>query len=227
MPSPSFGTVLDRIGQTQAPLTPTVAMLLGITVLAVVVLPATWLVVRHVETMAHEGAHALVGSSAGGRIQGVRLKPNSNGETRVSSTGSTGNVITGAAGYLGSSAFGLGAAKLISVGHAVAVLWLSLLLLVILLALVRNSFGVFAVVVAGVVIYVVVRYTAVGTETVVAYLITWFLLLSGLRMVLEHGSHAGDAIILARATHVPRVLWAGIWLAGTAAALITGGMLLL
>jgi hypothetical protein len=227
MSSPSFGTVLDRIGQTQAPLTPTVAMLLGIAVLAIVVLPATWLVVRYVETMAHEGAHALVGSSAGGRIQGVRLKPNKDGETLVSSTGSAGDVITGAAGYLGSSAFGLGAAKLISVGHAVAVLWLSLLLLAILLALVRNPFGVFAVVVAGVVIYLIARYTAVGTETVVAYLITWFLLLSGLRMVLEHGSHAGDAVILARATHVPRVLWAGMWLVGTAAALIVGGMLLL
>ena len=227
MSSPSFGTVLDRIGQTQAPLTPTVAMLLGIAVLAIVVLPATWLVVRYVETMAHEGAHALVGSSAGGRIQGVRLKPNKDGETLVSSTGSAGDVITGAAGYLGSSAFGLGAAKLISVGHPVAVLWLSLLLLAILLALVRNPFGVFAVVVAGVVIYLIARYTAVGTETVVAYLITWFLLLSGLRMVLEHGSHAGDAVILARATHVPRVLWAGMWLVGTAAALIVGGMLLL
>jgi len=227
MSSPSFGTVLDRIGQTQAPLTPTVAMLLGIAVLAIVVLPATWLVVRYVETMAHEGAHALVGSSAGGRIQGVRLKPNKDGETLVSSTGSTGHVITGAAGYLGSSAFGLGAAKLISVGHAVAVLWLSLLLLVVLLALVRNSFGVVVVVATGIVIYVIARYTAVGTETAVAYLITWFLLLSGLRMVLEHGSRAGDAIILARATHVPRVLWAGMWLVGTAAALITGGMLLL
>jgi hypothetical protein len=227
MPSPSFGTVLDRIGQTQPPLTPTVAMLLGIAVLAVVVLPATWLVVRHVGTMAHEGAHALVGSGAGGRIQGVRLKPNSDGETRVSSTGGTGSVITGAAGYLGSSAFGLGAAKLISVGHAVAVLWLSLLLLVVLLALVRNPFGVVVVVATGVVIYVIARYTAVGTETAVAYLITWFLLLSGLRMVLEHGSRAGDAVILARATHVPRVLWAGMWLVGTAAALIVGGMLLL
>jgi hypothetical protein len=227
MPSPSFGTVLDRIGQRQVPLTPTVALLLGIAVLAIVVLPATWLVVRHVETMAHEGAHALVGSSAGGRVQGIRLKPNSDGVTRVSLTGSTGNVITGAVGYLGSSAFGLGAAKLISVGHAVAVLWLSLLLLVILLALVRNPFGVFAVVMAGVVIYVIARYTAVGTETVVAYLVTWFLLLSGLRMVLEHGSHADDAILLARVTHVPRVLWSGMWLVGTAAALIAGGMLLL
>jgi hypothetical protein len=226
MPSPSLGTVMDRIGQTQAPLTATVAMLLGLAVLAVVILPATWLVVRHVETMAHEGAHALVGSSAGGKIEGVRLRPNSTGDTRVSSTGSAGDVITGAAGYLGSSAFGLGAAKLISVGHAVAVLWLSLLLLAVLLVTVRNSFGFFVVVVAGVVLYLVARYTSVGTETVVAYLITWFLLLSGLRMVLEHGSRAGDAIILASATHVPRVLWAGLWLVGTAAALIVGGMLL-
>jgi hypothetical protein len=227
MPSPSLGTVLDRIGQTQAPLTATVALLLGLAVLAIVILPATWLVVRHVQTMAHEGTHALVGSGAGGKINGVRLRPNSSGDTQVSSTGSAGQVITGAAGYLGSSAFGLGAAKLISVGHAVAVLWLSLLLLAVLLVTVRNSFGVFVVVATGVVLYLVARYAPVGTETVVAYLITWFLLLSGVRMVLEHGSHAGDAAILASATHVPRVLWAGIWLVGTAAALVVGGMLLL
>src|ERR1022692_5059598 len=222
MSSPSFGTVLDRIGQTQAPLTPTVAMLLGIAVLAIVVLPATWLVVRYVETMAHEGAHALVGSSAGGRIQGVRLKPNKDGETLVSSTGSAGDVITGAAGYLGSSAFGLGAAKLISVGHAVAVLWLALLLLAVLLTTVRNLFGACAVVVTGLLIYFVARYTAIGTETVVAYVVTWFLLLSGLRVVLEHGTGARDAVDLASATHVPRVLWSGMWLVGTAAALVAG-----
>jgi hypothetical protein len=45
-------------------------------------------------------------------------------------------------------------------------------------------------------------------------------------MVLEHGSRAGDAVILASATHVPRVLWSGMWLVGTAAALVAGGALL-
>ncbi len=130
------------------------------------------------------------------------------------------------AGYLGPSAFGLGAAKLISVGHAVAVLWLSLLLLAILLTMVRNLFGVFSVVITGFVLYLFARYAAVGTDKVVAYVITWFLLLSGLRMVVEHGSGADDAGILAGITYIPRVLWLGLWLVGTTFALVLGGSLL-
>jgi len=226
MAAPTLSTVLDRIGQTQAPLSATTAVLLGIAVFAVVLVPATWLVVQHVETMAHEGAHALVGSSTGWKIHGVRLWRSGDGRTDRSSANRSGNVITSAAGYLGSSAFGLGAAKLISVGHAVAVLWLSLLLLVILLTVIRNSFGVFAVVITGFVLYLFARYAAIGTEIVVAYVVTWFLLLSGLRMVVEHGPGAGDADKLAETTHVPRVLWSGLWLVGTTVALVLGGSLL-
>jgi len=223
MPSPSLSTVLDRIGQTQAPLPASAAEFIGVIVLVLVILP-TWLVVRHINTMAHEGAHALVGSGMGGKIVAVRLQADGTGGTVVSSVAGAGNVMTGAAGYLGSSGFGLGAAKLISVGHVVAVLWLSVLLLALLLTTVRNFFGAFAVVATGIVIYLVARYAAIATETVAVYAITWFLLLS--RMVLEHGPRAVDAVNLAAATHVPRVLWSGLWLAGTAAALAFGGSLL-
>jgi len=52
------------------------------------------------------------------------------------------------------------------------------------------------------------------------------LLLSGLRMVVEHGPGAGDADKLAETTHVPRVLWSGLWLVGTTVALVLGGSLL-
>jgi hypothetical protein len=45
-PAPSISTMLERIGQTQAP---------------------SWLVLQHVDTMAHEGTHALVGSAMGRR----------------------------------------------------------------------------------------------------------------------------------------------------------------
>lgn len=225
MPAPTLGTVLDRIGQTQPPLSAGTAVLIGLVVLALVMLP-TWLVVRHVNTIAHEGAHALMGSSTGWKIDRVRLRPNGTGKTDLSSTSNSGRVVTGAAGYLGSSAFGLGAAKLISVGHAVAVLWLSLLLLAFLLTMVRNPFGVFSVVTTGFVLYLFARYAAVGAETVVAYIVTWFLLLSGLRIVVEHGPGAEDAGILAGITYIPRVLWCGLWLVGTTVALVLGGSLL-
>jgi Peptidase M50B-like len=225
MPAPSLSTMLGRIGQTQASLSATTAVLLGIAVLAVVLLPATWLLAQHIDTMAHEGTHALVGSSTGGKISGVRVQLDGDGGTKVSTAG-VGGVITGAAGYLGSSAFGLGAAKLISVGHIVAVLWLSLLLLGILLPMIRNPFGAFVIVATGIVIYAVVRNASIGTETVAAYLITWLLLLSGVRVVVQHGPGAKDAGILASSTHIPRVLWCGLWLVGTTVALVLGGSLL-
>jgi Peptidase M50B-like len=225
MPSSSFAAMVDRIGQTQAPLTATAATLVGLLVLMLVVLP-TWLVVQHVNTIAHEGTHALVGSGMGGTVRSVTMQPDGRGLTRVRFPGSSGSVPFLFAGYLGPSAFGLGAAKLISVGHTVAVLWLALLLLAVLLTTVRNLFGGCAVVITGLLIYLVARHAAIGTETVVAYVITWFLLLSGFRVVLEHGPGADDAKALASATHVPRVVWSGMWLVGAGVALIVGGRLL-
>jgi hypothetical protein len=47
-------------------------------------------------------------------------------------------------GYLGPSAFGLCAAKLIETRHVVTALWVAIILLVLLLFLVRKSFGVVA-----------------------------------------------------------------------------------
>lgn len=225
MPSSSFATMVDRIGQTQTPLTATAATFVGVLVLMLVVLP-TWLVVQHVNTIVHEGTHALVGSGMGGTVQGVTMQPDGRGLTLVRFPGSGGSVLFLFAGYLGPSAFGLGAAKLISIGHTVAVLWLALLLLALLLITARNLFAGCAIMITGLLIYLVARYAAIGTETVVAYVITWFLLLSGFRVVLEHGPGAGDARALASATHVPRVVWAAMWLVGAGVALVVGYRLL-
>jgi Peptidase M50B-like len=220
-PAPSLSTVLDRIGQTQAPLPASTAVLLGVAVLAVLAVPALWLVAQHVDTMAHEGAHALVGSGMGRRIGGVLVNIDGDGLTRV-----PGGVLIGVVGYLGPSAFGLVAAKLISAGHSVAMLWLTLLLLGMLLVMIRNLFGAVAVATFGIVVYAIARYASIQTETVTAYLITWFLLLSGLRTVIQHGPGAGDAGILAGLTRVPRALWCGLWLVGATVALVVGGGLL-
>jgi hypothetical protein len=115
---------------------------------------------------------------------------------------------------------------LISLGHIVAVLWLGLLLLVALLLLVRNVFGGILILVAGGLIYLVVRYTTAGAETAVAYGVTWFLLVSGVRVVLEVGSKPTDARILAGMTHVWASAWVVLWLIGTIIALVVGGAIL-
>jgi hypothetical protein len=59
-----------------------------------------------------------------------------------------------------------------------------------------------------------------------AYGIAWFLLLSGIRVVLRHGRDAHDAVVLRQLTRLPPGVWASAWLAGSAAALVFGGSLL-
>jgi len=226
MPSPSLGTVLERIGQTQTPLPAPIAVAIGLAAFGASMAPSLWMITRYVHVMAHEGAHALAGSGTGWKVRAVILTPGGNGSTDVGPPGGLGFVIIGIVGYLGPSAFGLGAAKLISLGHSVAVLWLGLLFLALLLVTVRNKFGIGCVIVTGLLVYLVARYATVGADTAVAYVIAWFLLISGVRAVLEHGRNAGDAGNLYQVTHVRPGFWSLVWLAGTVVALLAGGALL-
>jgi Peptidase M50B-like len=202
--------------------------LIGAAALAAVVLPGLSRLTHYVHVMAHEGAHAVAGAALGGRVTGVRLHSDGTGLTTVESASGAGYVVTSVAGYLGASAFGLAAAKLIAVGHAAAVPWAGLAGLVLLGYLVRRSgFGLAAVALTGLVLFAVARYAPVGAQVALAYGIAWFLLVSGVRMVLMHGRNAGDAISLRQVTRVPRGLWAALWLAGSAAALLIGGRMLI
>src|SRR6202042_2982717 len=134
-PAPStLQAALSRIGETQPQLPAAVSVGIGLAALAAVGIQEIWLLLRHVNTIAHEGAHAIVGSAVGRKIKGVTLRPNATGETNTAGSGS---VAIGVAGYLGPSAFGLLAAKMIQLGHSVAVLWLTLILLAALLLTVR------------------------------------------------------------------------------------------
>ncbi len=99
-------------------------------------------------------------------------------------------------------------------------------LLAILLPVLRTSFGLVSVIVTGGLLFFVARYTTAAIETIVAYGLAWFLLLSGVRVVLAHGRGADDAGFLREATRLPRTLWSGLWLTGTVVALAVGGSLL-
>ena len=48
-----------------------VAALLGLLALVAVGLPEIWFLVQHIDTIAHEGAHAFLGSSFGRRVNGA------------------------------------------------------------------------------------------------------------------------------------------------------------
>jgi hypothetical protein len=225
--TPSMGTVLSRIGETQAPLPAAAAFLVGLFALAAVVVQEFWLLARHINTIAHEGAHAIAGSAVGRQVRGVTLRPNANGATAVSNGPAAGNVTVGVVGYLGPSAFGLGAAKMVEAGRSVAVLWLALVLLVVLLAVLRQVFSFVPVLIIGGLIYIVARYASVGADTVTAYGVAWFLLLSGVRVVLDHGVGAADAGSLAAITHTRPGCWVWLWMVGSLLALAFGAMWML
>jgi Peptidase M50B-like len=219
------GSVLHGMSAVQAHLPAAASAGLGLLALAAAVLPALWTVTQHVNVMAHEGAHAAMGSATGRRI--VYVKMSSKGEGATRSVGSGLGILTSAAGYLGPSAFGLAAAELIRVGHPVAVLWIAVAALAALAVLARRSaFGLTAVLSTGFGVYLVARYASLGMEVALAYGMAWFLLLSGVRVVLSHGRNAGDAVSLRQRTRVPSSLWAGLWLIGSALALIAGGRML-
>jgi hypothetical protein len=225
-PAPSLNTVLSRIGEIQPPLPPATSVLIGLAALVLVSVQGLWLLARYADTIAHEGTHAIVGSALGRPVDGVTLERNGDGATSVLMRGTGGDVLIYFVGYLGPSAFGLGAAKLIEIGHIVAVLWLTVLLLAVMLVMVRNPFGFVSVLVTGGLIYLFARYATVSTQTVAAYGVAWFLLLSGVRKVIYRGPGAGDAVELRRVTSIGRSFWFLLWLIGTSLAVVVGGSLL-
>jgi hypothetical protein len=218
--------MLSRIGELQIPLPPPVAVFLGILTFVAVLGPLLWKVTVHVNTIAHEAAHAMVGLGAGRRIRSVKINPDGSGATAIRPASGFGFGVAVFAGYLGPSAAGLIAAWLISTGRMVAVIWLGLLQLAVLLPMVRNFFGAIAILVCGALLYLTVRHATVGVETAVAYGVAWFLLLSGPKKVLSIPVKSQDAKILAKMSPLWAWVWYWLWLLGTIAALVAGGAML-
>jgi len=207
---------------TQTPLSGTETVLVGVVVSIVLVPSATWQLVQHFQVMAHEGMHGVVGSLSGRTVEYIELKSDAGGETRVVPTSGPGYLVAGFAGYLGPSAFGLGAARLIQYGHIIAALWVGMFLLGLLLIMLKRSFGCVTVPLAGLLIFLVLKHTSQTAEILAAYVITWFLLLSGVRIIVQRGVNSGDAGLLRDRTSIPRLVWLALWLAGTLTAVVIG-----
>jgi hypothetical protein len=209
------------------PLPRSVAVPVGALMLIAFASEGIWRFARHISVIAHEGAHAAAGWSMGGRVTGVTLKSDATGETTTLGLNGLGGIINGFVGYLGPSVCGLAAAGLIALDHIEAVLWLAVIFLIIMLLLIRNFFGGISVILNGGLLFLILRYGSAGLQTVAAYALSWFMLFSGVRWVLMHGSKADDAGFLRGMTYIPRVVWFALWLAGSVTALWFGGRLLL
>ena len=209
---------------TQTALPGSEIVLIGLITSAVVIAQATWPLVQHFEVMAHEGIHAVVGSLAGHTVTGIELDDKAGGGTGLAPDSGPGFLLAGIAGYLGPSAFGLFAARMIEFGHIIAVLWVTMIFLVLLLIRLKPSFGRFTVPLAGLLIILVLKHTSQLGEIRASYAITWFLLLSAVRIVWDHatGGGARDAQILRGRTGVPMTVWHVLWLCGTLTAVVIG-----
>ncbi|WP_354642257.1 M50 family metallopeptidase [Kitasatospora camelliae] len=206
----------------------------GLALLAVLPRPV-WRLSRNVVTIAHEGGHGLVALLTRRRLSGIRLHSDTSGLT-VSSGPPTGPgmVLTAAAGYTAPSLLGLGGAALLASGRITALLWIAIALLAGMLIMIRNAFGVLSVLVTGGAFLAISWYGGTELQAAFAYLGVWFLLLAGVRPVVElqrkrrhGGAPDSDADQLARLTGVSAVLWVALFLTIALASLLAGGNWLL
>jgi Peptidase M50B-like len=212
---------------------PTDAVVIGSAALAILLVgvPGLWRRSRYLVTVAHEAAHGLVAAASGRRLGGIRLHADTSGLllSRGRASG-PGMFLTAAAGYVGPAVFGLGAAYLLREGHSVALLWAVLVLLAVVLILIRNWFGLWLVLAAGVGVFAVSWWGDALLQSWCAYVGAWFLLVAAPRPVIElqaarrrQAAPNSDADTLARLSGIPGLIWVGVFLVVTVGALGLGG----
>lgn len=213
---------------------PDASTLLAIASVALALVIVAWSQVRMLVTVCHEAGHAVAATLTGRSIDGIRLHSDTSGVTltRGRPTG-VGMVVTLLGGYPAASLVGLLGAAIAGAGYAVGMLWLLVGLLVVMLLKIRNVHGALVVLALAAVLALASWYAPAHILVWLAYGLAWLLLLAGPRPVLELGlarrqaTTASDAAQLARLTHVPRLVWIVVWLAGTLGALAWGTVLML
>ncbi len=229
----------DRVGGTQAVPPVWVIAVSGAIAVLIVLTAGTWRVARNSITIAHEGGHALASVLSGRRLEGIRVHSDTSGVT-YSQGKRTGPavVLTLAAGYLAPSLLGAGAAWLLAAHHVTAMLWLLLALLAATFLAIRNAYGILAVLITAGAVLAVSWFAAAALQAAFGYTAAWFLLLGGVRAVVELQSHrrsssrrgqvsTSDADQLGRLTGVPGGVWVAVFALMCVAALVLGTRLLI
>lgn len=211
-----------------------VPLVTGVIALLLVASGSPWRMARNVITIVHEAGHALIAVLVGRRLQGIRLHSDTSGVTvsRGRPTG-PGMVLTALVGYPAPALLGLAFAGLIAADRMKLLLLLAAALLLGVLVMVRNAYGIFTVVLSAAVLAGVAWLAPVGVQASFVYLMTWFLLLGGVRPVFElqtkrrrGAARDSDADQLARLTGVPAALWLLVLGVLAISCLLLGGLLL-
>ena len=211
----TFGDVWQEVLTTQPEPERWIVVGAAVLALAAVLVGPTWRVLRNVVTIAHEGGHALVALLSGRQLTGIRLHSDTSGVTvsRGRPTG-PGMILTVFAGYVAPTVIGLLGILMLRADRITALLWLSIVVLVLMLVMIRNVYGVISLVATGAVVFGISWYTTPEIQGAFAYAFIWFLLFAGVRPVFELQSQRrrqpsphSDADQLARLTGLPGTFW--------------------
>jgi Peptidase M50B-like len=220
----------------------------AVVALLIVASPQFWRLTRIAITIAHESGHAAASLLSGRKLEGIRLHADTSGETisRGRRNG-PGIIVTALAGYVTPPLLGVGAAGLLAAHRVNLLLSLLLVLLAVTLLLMRNWYGVLAVLITGGALFAVIWLASPAVRAVSAYAVAWFLLFGGVRPVAElartrtkavrlppgrrlaagrSGPGMSDADQLAWLTRIPAGVWVALFALVAIAAVILGARLL-
>ena len=212
-----------------------VPVVTGALALLLVLSGSPWRLARNVVTIVHEAGHALIAVLAGRRLEGIRLHSDTSGVTvsRGKREG-PGMVLTSLAGYPAPGLLGLAFAALVAANRITVLLVLAALLLLGVLVMVRNAYGVLSVVLTAAGLAALALIAGDEVQSWFVYLVTWFMLLGGIRPVIElrakrrrGAARDSDVDQLGRLTGVPPALWLLILAVIGLSCLLIGGAWLL
>jgi hypothetical protein len=229
------GEIWRRATSVQPAPAPVQVALTALVALVAVLQPSLWRYTRVLVTITHEGGHAVAALFAGRRLRGIRLHSDTSGLTVSSGKASgPGMVVMLLAGYLAPAVVGLVAVACVLSGHALGLLWIFVILLALMLLQIRNFYG-FTVVIAGAVGLILISwYLPAQPQSLLAYLLTWILLVAAPKPVWElarqrrRGLAArSDADQLAGLTRTPAIVWVGVFALSNVVGLVLGAVLLI
>ncbi|MFG3699652.1 M50 family metallopeptidase [Micromonospora sp. NPDC047620] len=229
-----LGGLWDKLFAAQPDPPPLLVFLTAAAALVVVSTRLPWRIARNAVTIAHEGGHALVALLTGRRLHGIRLHSDTSGLTlSAGRPAGPGMILTLLAGYVAPPLVGLAGAWLLGGNRITLLLWVAVALLLAMLVMIRNVFGVLSLLVTGGVVLAVSWYATPQVQAAFAYTGVWFLLLGGVRPVVElqrlrsrGRMPASDADQLAGITPLPAFFWVTVFALVNLVALAVGALLL-
>jgi hypothetical protein len=184
-------------------------------------------VTRHVVTLVHEAGHAVVAVLTGRRLNGIRLHTDTSGlTTSIGKPRGPGMIATAAAGYVAPAVLGLVSVVLVERDRTAWALYAGLATLAMMLAFIRNWFGLVVVAIAAAAVALLIWRSPARVQDFAALTFAWFLLGAAPRATIDLWSHrrrvrtrTSDADVLARLTFLPAAVWNALFIGVTAGAL--------